>query len=76
MQVLLWKSNFDENPQSVDVTSNKYANNNNHMTTPHNPSAHQEQSEFQMISLEEKVQSESSNERWARKVNILKETAL
>jgi bisphosphoglycerate-dependent phosphoglycerate mutase len=51
LKVLVWKTNFDINPPSIDLQQNK----------------------SQITSLKEKSQSETNDERQARKVKLSSE---
>jgi hypothetical protein len=66
IKVLVWKTNFDADSPSVDSTSNKYTNGNDHSTTSRNL----QENIFQITSLQEKSQPETSDERQARKVRL------
>jgi hypothetical protein len=70
-KVLVWKTNFDVNSPSVESTNNKYTNGNDYDTTSRISSANLQQNKFQITSLQEKSQPETSDERKARKVLYL-----
>jgi len=72
LKVLLWKTNFDINPLSVDSNNNKYANSSDYSTITKISSGNLQQNKSQITSLKEKSQSETNDERRERKVILMK----
>lgn len=71
-KVLIWKTNFDASPPSIDSNNNKYANSTDYITTSRTSLVDQEKNRSQMAPLQAKSEPETRDERRARKVNLIK----